>query len=111
MHASARTASVRGNTDDLLRYPGPAWILAVLAAVVLLGDELAVPTEDSVRREQDRRCFQEFSRQAFGLRGQPGPLLIIQEDAFVLLLLFLQDSDLLLEVLDGLSDLFVDAVC
>ena len=33
-------------------------------------------------------------------RGQPGPLRVIPQDAFVLLLLFLQDPDLLLEVLE-----------
>ena len=59
----------------------------------------------------DRSCLQDFSRQAFGLGGQPDPLAIIQEDAFVLLLLFLQDADLLFEVVDGLPMLFVDAVC
>ena len=33
-------------------------------------------------------------------RGQPGPLRVIQKDAFVLLLLLLQDPDLFLEVLE-----------
>ena len=96
---------------DLLRNPRSAWVLAVLAAVVLLGDEPAIPTEDSVWREQDGRCLQEFSRQALGLGGQPDPLAVIQKDAFVLFLLFLQDSDLLSEVVDGLPEFFVDAVC
>ena len=50
------------------------------------------------------------SARAFGLRGQPDPLAVIQEDTFVLLLLLLQDSDLFLEVVDGLPEFFVDAV-
>jgi len=36
---------------------------------------------------------------------------IIQQDAFVLFLLFLQDPDLLLEVVDGFPEFFVNAVC
>ncbi len=40
--------------------------------------------------------------------GRPDPLAIIQEDAFVLLLLFLQDPDLLLEVVDGLPEFLVE---
>ncbi len=63
---------------------------------LLFGEE----DQDGVGREQDGRCLQEFWRQAFGLRGQPGPLCVIQQDVFVLLLLFLQDPDLLLEVLE-----------
>lgn len=48
---------------------------------------------------------------AFGFCGQRDPLTIIQEDASVLFPLLLQNPHLFLEVLDGLPDLFVNAVC
>ncbi len=70
-----------------------------------------MPSQHGLRREQDRSCLQEFSCQTFGLRGHPDPLLVVQQDTFVLLLLFPQDSDLFLEVVDGLPKLFVNAEC
>ena len=55
-------------------------------------------------------CFQEFSGQLFGLRGQPHPLVVVKQDTFVLFLLFLQDPDLLLEVLDSLPEFLVQTI-
>ncbi len=57
-----------------------------------------------------RPGFLQFSRQAFDFGGQPDPPWVIQQDAFVFLLLFLQNSDLLFEVVEGLPELFVNAV-
>jgi len=39
------------------------------------------------------------------------PLVVIQQDAFVLFLLFLQDPDLLFEVVEGFPEFLVNAVC
>jgi len=59
------------------------------------------------RGEQDGGLLQELTRQPSGLGGKPHLLLVVQQDAFVLLLLFLEDSDLLFEIPDGLPDLFI----
>jgi hypothetical protein len=95
---------------DVLRDFGSPGVLAVLAAVALLGDEFSAPTEDRVWREQDRSCLQEFSRQAFGLCGQSCPLAILQQNAFVLPLLLLQDPDLLFEAVDGFPEFPIDTI-
>jgi len=50
------------------------------------------------RGEQDGGLLQELTRQPSGLGGKPHLLLVVQQDAFVLLLLFLEDSDLLFEI-------------
>ena len=96
--------------DDLLRDLGPPGMLAVLAAIVFLSNESAVPRQNGLRREENRGLLQELSGQLFALRGQPHPLMIVEQNAFVLFLLFLQDLDLLLEVLDRLPEFLVKAV-
>jgi hypothetical protein len=45
-----------------------------------------------VRREEDCGLLQELLGQLLGLRCQPHSLMIVEQDALVLFLLFLQDS-------------------
>jgi len=95
--------------NDLLRDLGPSGTLAVLTAIVFLGDESAILLEHGLGREQNGGLLQKFSGQLFGFCGQPSSLGFVEQNAFILLLLFLQDPDLLLEVVDGLPEFLVEA--
>jgi len=59
---------------------------------------------------QDGLFLQKLSRQPSCFGGKPHPLLVVQQEALVLLLLFLQDPDLLFEVFDGFPAFFVGAI-
>jgi len=85
---------------DLLGDLGSPGIPVILAPVIPPRDELAVPDENSLWREQDGSGFQKVSGQLLGLRCQSDPLMIIQEDAFVPFLLLLQNPHQFPEVLD-----------
>jgi hypothetical protein len=49
--------------DDLLRDPRTPRSLTVLAAVILLGNEFAIPGQNGLWREEDRTLLQELSGQ------------------------------------------------
>jgi hypothetical protein len=76
--------------------------LSAGSAVVLLGDELAVPAQDGVGRHQSGELFQRTSADEAALRGEP-PALRVGEAQAPTAELLAQDAVLLLEVRDDLG--------
>jgi hypothetical protein len=79
-----------------------AGALSFSGAVVLLGDELAVPAQDGVGRHQSGELFQRTSADEAALRGEPPALGVGAAQAPTAELLP-QDAVLLLEVRDDLG--------
>jgi hypothetical protein len=96
------------DTDDIT---GLASVPRLDDSVKTLMDSLVmIVLEDGNGGEQDRGFLQEPASEFFGLGCDPDPLVIDEQNTFVLFLLFLEDSDLFLEILDGLPEFPVDAV-
>jgi hypothetical protein len=76
--------------------------LSFSGAVVLLGDELAVPAQDGVGGHQSGELFKRTSADESALRGEP-PALSVGEAQAPTAELLPQDAVLLLEVRDDLG--------
>jgi hypothetical protein len=102
-HHLARSPS--GELDDQVVQRSGGCATAVLSprtAVVLLGDQLAVPAQDRVRRHDTGELFQRASADRSALRREPPPLAVGEAQATSTELLA-KDTVLLLEVLDDVD--------
>jgi hypothetical protein len=70
-------------SDDFLGDLGPPRVLAVLAAIILLGDESPIPRQNGLWREENGGLLQELSGQLFRLRSESHPLMIVEQNALV----------------------------
>ncbi|MBC7974970.1 MAG: hypothetical protein H7138_08295 [Myxococcales bacterium] len=101
--APARVLGGELNDQALQRRGGAgAAALSFSGAVVFLGDELAVPAQDGVGRDQSGELFQRTSADEAALRAEP-PALGIGEAQAPPSELLAQDAVLVLEVRDDLG--------
>ena len=80
---------------------------AALAAVVLAGDQLSMPSQQSVRRDEGGHLGKRFASELLGFHGQTATLIIAQSQALVPQLIA-QNAVLFLQIVDGVPLLFVD---
>ncbi|MBA3976491.1 MAG: hypothetical protein C0504_19975 [Candidatus Solibacter sp.] len=86
---------------ELTGSAGPARS-SLAAPVVLLGNQLAVPGKQGLRRDDGRHFRKDGTPQPVGLGGQPAALIVIQSGAFAVEL-FPEDSIFFAQVLDDLQ--------
>ena len=70
-----------------------------LAAVILPSDEVPMPTQDGVGRDDRADLGERFPAQSLCLRGQPSALIVVEPEPLASELLF-QDPVFLAEILD-----------
>ncbi len=85
-------------------------MVALGRAIVLLGNELSVPAKYCCRGKEYGGFFEKLTGELPGLGGQPSSLSVIQQNSFVLLLLFQQDHDLLFEIINGIVKFSINAI-
>ena len=76
-----------------------------------MSDEPSIPAENSIRCKKDGGFIQHVPAEFFRFSCNPHALPVSQQDPFILLfLLFAKGTYLLFEIVNGLVELFVNAI-
>src|ERR1019366_4277102 len=73
--------------NDFLRRCWPAHRTTLVAMVPLLRHQLPMPAQNGVRREQRTDLVQELATQDLAFDGQAAPLIVVEQDPFLAVLL------------------------
>jgi hypothetical protein len=90
---------------DFSRRPLPSWS-ASRAPVIFLGDELPVPSQQCLGRDDGGDRCEHLPTEAFCLAGQPAPLIVIQPQPSAAEL-FSKDPIFFAQIIDGILLLLI----